>query len=367
MASAFDSRANNFDFLRLSLALCVVYTHSFHAVVNGTAMEPFKDFTHGQAGLASIAVDGFFIISGFLVTQSFLRSASIGSYFWKRVARVYPGFVVCMLLSAVLVAPVAGAASVYSSFVLRVLSFLFQTLQLREFKYVHAFAGNPVHIINLAVWTIPIEFGCYLCLAVLGVLRILKRRALVLAIFAGVLVLIVASPWISGHHPGGFSPGGHSLRDGWLRFSSMYLAGMVFYLYRERIRFPLWGAITAFCVLAIACVTPNAWLACFPIAGAYLIFWFAFHPRIRLQDFARYGDFSYGTYLYAYPIQQLIVLWLGPRTNPFVLFLIAVPLSLLAAFFSWNAVEKWFLPSRKPRHAPVHARCDVPAIGSVVD
>jgi peptidoglycan/LPS O-acetylase OafA/YrhL len=88
---------------------------------------------------------------------------------------------------------------------------------------------------------------------------------------------------------------------------------------------------------------PGSWQLLFPVVGAYLVFWFGYHPRLQLHNFARFGDFSYGTYLYAFPIQQLLVQQAGGSLNPYLLFIVAAPLSLVAAFGSWHGVEKWFL------------------------
>jgi peptidoglycan/LPS O-acetylase OafA/YrhL len=82
-----------------------------------------------------------------------------------------------------------------------------------------------------------------------------------------------------------------------------------------------------------------------PLALPYLLFWLALHPSIRLNNFARYGDFSYGTYLYAFPIQQLLICWL-PAISPPALFVIAAPASIAAGAVSWYAVERRFMRRR---------------------
>jgi peptidoglycan/LPS O-acetylase OafA/YrhL len=123
----------------------------------------------------------------------------------------------------------------------------------------------------------------------------------------------------------------------------------VFYLYRERIPHSNIWAIVAVLVLVVSCFVPYTWVLCFPLAGTYLIFWFAFHPRVDIHHFAQYGDFSYGTYLYAFVVQQLIVQALGHTVRPFTLFLLATPPSIIMGILSWYGVERWFLGARRRR------------------
>ena len=139
--------------------------------------------------------------------------------------------------------------------------------------------------------------------------------------------------------------GGPSIE--WLRLMTFFLAGMCYYLYREKItcngRF-LWLSVLA---LTISCIT-NSLSLTLPIFGTYLLFYFAFHPKIHLHRFGRKTDLSYGIYLYAWPIQQLLLKYFFSALNPITLFLCALPLSCAAAYLSWTLVEKPFL-KLKPR------------------
>ncbi|MEZ0267178.1 MAG: acyltransferase family protein, partial [Phycisphaerae bacterium] len=86
-----------------------------------------------------------------------------------------------------------------------------------------------------------------------------------------------------------------------------------------------------------------------PVAVPYLTLWVAFTPRVRLNDAVRRlgGDYSYGVFLYSFPIQQACVAWLGCAGRPWLLFAVAVPLSLAAAALSWRCIER---PApRRPR------------------
>jgi peptidoglycan/LPS O-acetylase OafA/YrhL len=358
MKTVFDNRDNNLDFLRLLFAVVVIFSHSFPLGAGREDIEPLMQLTAGQTTFGTVAVDAFFIISGFLITHSYVRSRSVGVYFKKRIERIYPGFVVCMLICALVVAPLAGAGSAFP-LASRVLNFAAATSFLREFSYVHAFALNPNGAINGSVWSISYEFSCYIAIAILGVGGLLRRRGRLFILFCASLGLLTITSCLVGlcrrdilnlpvilDHPIFWDK---VLLRGPL--VPAYLAGVIFYLYRDRIPHSVLLAGLSVCILGFSCAVPGSWQLCFPLAGTYLLFWLAFHARVTLHRFGRFGDFSYGTYLYAFPIQQLLVQHHGGEMNPYSLFVIATPLSVLAAVASWHCVEKWFL-SRAHRKTP---------------
>src|SRR4029450_12086584 len=84
---------NNFDFMRMALATTVIFSHSYDMLGR---TNPFKRATGGQTELASVAVDVFFVLSGYLITQSFCSSHTVLDYFWKRILRLFPAFVVAL-------------------------------------------------------------------------------------------------------------------------------------------------------------------------------------------------------------------------------------------------------------------------------
>lgn len=363
MKSVFESPGNNLDFLRLVFAVTVIFSHSYaigmgmQTETYGAASqftEPILLWSHGQTTLGIVAVDAFFIISGFLIANSFLRSRSLLVYFRKRVARIYPGFVVCMLVMAFAVMPIADGIFAHQSSSGRVADFIVRTSILLNINQTQVFLHNPLpNVIDGSVWTIPWEFACYIGLAALGVAGFLHRRHFVLLAFSLMILYFLVSGaivWV------GVPPRTH-----WIHFFDThiyvqlrglpvcFIAGTVFYLYRERIPHSNIWAIVAVLVLAVCCFIPFTWALCFPLAGTYLIFWFAFHPGVHIHHFAQYGDFSYGTYLYAFTVQQLIVQALGRTVRPFTLFLLATPLSLAMGILSWYGVERWFLGARR-RH-----------------
>jgi peptidoglycan/LPS O-acetylase OafA/YrhL len=342
---------NNFDFLRLSLAVLVLYSHCYPLGTGSEVREPIRRLTHGQMTGGSVAVDLFFVMSGFLITASAERSRSLWSYFKKRFARIYPAFLVAASVGLVVVLPLSGGSLLPGSPWWRAGDVLLQTLRLREFDYMGAFAGNPYPgALNGSLWSIQFEFWCYVGVALLLVCGLLRRRFVLVTMFAAsvvVSVLFQTRGWVLGGKWLGVLLGSPQL---WARLLPLYLAGVVFHLYRDRVRLSASGALVAAGALLAACFVPFGWTALFPLAGTYLAFWLAFSPRVRLYGFGRYGDFSYGTYLYAFPVEQLIMRAIGRPVAPWMLFGCALPVTLLMAAASWYGVERWFLrPGRRKR------------------
>lgn len=349
-------QANNFDFLRLALAILVIASHSYALGVGSEVREPLRLWTRGQMTFGALAVDGFFIMSGLLIASSAERSLSMKEFFRKRVARIYPAFIVCAILTVLLVKPLAGAGLTAGTPLSRIVDVVQQTLRLREFHYTHAFAVNPFPgEMNGSIWSIQYEFWCYIGVALLVSAGLLRLRLLVLILFLA-LVLVGVLAQVQDWQPhGGWMISLLGLPQFWARLAPLYLAGVVFYLYRDRIRLRLTGACVAVVALVLACFWSYGWSAVFPFAGTYLIFYLAYVPQSRLQQFGRFGDLSYGTYLYAFPVQQLLVHAAGHSMAPWLLFVTATPLTLVLAAGSWYGVERRFLGAGRRKETPVHA------------
>ncbi len=332
-----SGRENNLDFLRFALATLVVFSHSF-ALPGYAALEPLRRLTRGQIDGGSLAVDFFFIISGFLVTQSWQRSKGVGDYLKKRVLRIYPGFLVTVALCGLVVGPLGADSFAAYWHTFHPVRFLYNTAQL-QFVLPPVFTHLAYHSANGSLWTIRNEFLCYLMVAVFGLLGLYRFRIVLLGLFGATLLLYMRE--VYGHIPfcrGIVFPVIGQL-DMWPRYLTQYLAGMCFYLYQDRIPYaPRWIGIGAV-IVATACFLPVL-AAVLPLCGAYLLFAFAFRRKPDLHHFAERGDLSYGIYLYAFPIQQLLLLFVAPHMAPLLLFGLAFPLTALAAWASWHLIEK---------------------------
>lgn len=339
---------NNLDFLRFFFAALVIFSHSYPLLYGeqaGNQIEPLWLLTRGQLTGGRLAVAFFFIISGFLITASWMRSQSISAFFVRRVLRIYPGFIVMSLGCMLLVVPLAMADS---DALLRYFT-LPHLLLYQVLLYLPGdpgiFVNNPIPgVMNGSVWTIRYEFWCYVFLALLGISRILRHRTLVLGLFGAWLLLLIGStclgivprlPFESGRTWFIFGSFNH-----YVEFTSFFLGGTVFYLYRERIPYSRRLLFVSAVALGLLAATGVGLLAGLAVFGTYIVFYLGFTPTRRLSHFSARGDFSYGVYLYAFPIQQLMVLACGTGLQPMVLSLAAFGPTLIIAIGSWYLIEQ---------------------------
>lgn len=351
---------NNFDALRLAMAFLVLFSHSFALRFGSEDSEPMSLATNGYYNSGNVGVWVFFIISGFLIAHSHARSPSLRSYAAKRVLRIYPAYLVATSVCAFVVTPLFAPPGFTLGAAELVRTIGANLLLANHFPIPDLFTTNPVHGVNGALWSIRFEFLCYIGVALIGVIALPARRFALPLLYA----LIVAT-WcwldITGRKPGG----PEWLREwigwpySWFRVLPNFLAGMIIYHWRDRLPrstpLMLSGLAAAFLAFHLGGRDPAGIVAAHvlaPPALAYALFWLAFHPRIDLSHTARFGDFSYGTYLYAFPIQQMLV---ATTALPFALFvLLSLVLALAAGIVSWWLVERHFLGhGRRPaRHSP---------------
>ena len=347
-----DSRFNNIDAIRLILALLVLFSHSFPVVSNSNADEPLAWLTGDQINLGGLAVDWFFVLSGYLITQSWERSRSAFRFLIKRVSRIFPGFLVASAVGLWVVVPLVTTGNPWQVFSLGTLQTnLPRMFLLRRLEGLpEIFPQNPISdTLNASLWTISYEFWCYLGVMILGSLSLLKHRWLMLTLFLSSVMLgyyVAYFDLVEAYNTGsGWRP--FELVFGQPRFRARlapyYLAGVVFYLFREYLPPRRWWAIGSIGVLILGVFAPLGLTMALPIFGTYLLFYLCFTTDFRWHNAARYGDFSYGIYLYAFPIQQIVMMKWGPSIGPYQLFTLAFAPTVIAGVLSWYLVERRFL------------------------
>ncbi len=323
--------ANWLNAFRLGFAVLVLFSHCF-VLTRGSNRTDLLYRLSGNLTLGELAVNGFFLISGFLIVRSWLRAESMAVYFQHRVLRIHPGFVVALAVSLALAAVSCASPLAY----LRALSWRQLLCSAFTLKYgildaTHLeYPGNPYLGTNASLWTIPLEFMAYIGVAAYGLFGLFRHRRLWLALAGAILAVYLAKIWRDGQ------------ADAWWRFASYFAGGATFYLFRDVLRRSRLMLLAAISLLAAGLVYPAWFNAVGPLAGGWLLFHVAFLP-IPPNVARRFRtDLSYGVYLYAYPIQQSLVHWFSIR-NPALLFLLALPITLAAAWLSWTLVERRFL------------------------
>src|SRR5256885_3012844 len=169
-------RGNNFDALRFVLAAAVIYSHSH--LMTGAGPDPLERLTRGQIYLGAVAVDAFFILSGYLVTASWMRSENLGKFLASRILRIHPGFIVAALLSVALIGPLGArsALAYFRELDLPALGWSFLRLKKLTVPATFEWVPGSANEVNGSLWTVCIEFECYLAVAALGLAGLLRDR-----------------------------------------------------------------------------------------------------------------------------------------------------------------------------------------------
>jgi peptidoglycan/LPS O-acetylase OafA/YrhL len=287
----------------------------------------------GTLSFGELAVDGFFLLSGYLIMQSWDAQPQAWPFLKKRMLRIYPGFVIATLVCAFAVGPLAAEPETYFR-ELNVTALLANMTLLQKPAVPQVFAGLPHAGINSSMWTISAEFTCYLGILILGVAGALVRRRTWL-----VLAVLVFAVGATARMSAETIPG--------MRLAMLFLSGGTYYLYRDRIR--MHGGIAAgAAAFVILCMF--SWrlseLAVTTVGG-YALIYAASKRSGLLSQFNRLPDVSYGVYLYGWPIQNLLI-WYNPTMSPWSLFALSVPCALLAGTISWYLIEEPALRLKGP-------------------
>lgn len=334
-----QSRQDNFLLLRLLAASLVIYRHG-GAMTGGTGFRDFIPWLGWGTDSGKVAVDIFFLVSGFMITGSYLRRQHLFGFLWARVLRIFPAYLFCLALCAGILGALFTTVSVRAYFHdPDVLHYVLQNLKMQPsmvWQLPGVFTDNPQRAtINGSIWTLPAESRMYLGVAALGVLGLLSRRWLASLVLALLFAVVMINP----------SRVAVVLPDIYLHVAAMFALGALCFVQRKLI--PVgWPCVLL--LAALACLLSSTGAYPFAFGLALAEFCFAFAYCIPWHGFDRFGDYSYGVYLWGCPVQQTIAHEF-PALSPLANSLAAFPLALALGVLSWYLIEK---PSLTLKHAP---------------
>lgn len=321
---------NGFTSLRLALALAVIVSHAFSVTTGSLANEPLAASTGFTLG--EHAVNGFFAVSGFLVTMSFDRRGW-RDYVVARCLRIVPALVVATLATALVLGPALTRLPL-GEYLADARLWRFVAATPTTFKSATAlpglFADNPFPYPMGTVWTLKYEMLCYAGVFAAGIAGVLRNRILALglagALFLAVIALDLMQP-----------DAGKAVQTS-LRLSFLFAAGGALYVWRERV--PLsWAIVAALLAASWAAAGTPLYKALLFAFEAYGAIWLGLSPALAHPRLEPNADLSYGTYLYGWPVQQALV-QLFPGAAALALLFPALAISVAIAAASWYLVEK---------------------------
>ncbi len=324
--------SNNITLLRHFAAVFVLISHSFD-LLNRSAEEPLRLLTGGTTSLSRVGLIFFFFISGLLITQSLYTSASIKHFLWKRILRIYPALIILIFLTVFILGPVFTEVSTDAYFKKsQTWEYFFGGISLVRLRFFLPGVFD-VHGVNGSLWSLPVEFRFYIVLAVFFITGILKKIRLyllfpVLFVFVYLVspyfntssVLVYLAPYISW---GGY----------------FFLGSFVFFI-RDKIKMDikillvlliLWYFTRDIIILGKAGEL---------IAFSYLTLFLGYSTPVLGKTFFSKNDFSYSIYIYAFPVQCIILHYAADHIFPIELSVLTIIILIPFCLFSWNYIEK---------------------------
>jgi peptidoglycan/LPS O-acetylase OafA/YrhL len=343
-----------FDFLRIFLAVSVLGVHSVLVAQGEHYQFNFKPVALFYWSILPL----FFALSGFLITGSAMR-LKLKDFLINRGMRIIPALAVDICIAALIVGPIFTTLSLKQYFT----SYEFYAYFANITGIIHyilpgVFESNPFPAtVNGSLWTVPFEIGCYIIMSGFIIYGVLNRKGVAFAVSAVTTAYIALTYSPSFHVLDLLGTRVNTIADHFFAergnfLYSYFMAGSMFYLFRYNIPYhPRWLVL---CVATFIAAAYGAFdflpdltekLLLMPIV-IYIMVYVGMLKIPRLPIYHQ-GDYSYGVYLYGYPIQQVIVTLFPSVTSPLLHFAISLPLVTLVAMFSWHCIEKPILRLRK--------------------
>jgi peptidoglycan/LPS O-acetylase OafA/YrhL len=330
-----DPRHNSLNVLRLVFAFAVLVAHGWYTAGQGVGLHIANE------NLGGWAVFGFFAISGYLITGSrFVKP--LGEFLVHRFARIFPAFLVCLAVTAFVFAPIAylhqhGTVDGLMTSPTTPLNYLIGNATLRMVAY--DVAGTPGNVPypgawDGSLWSLYYEFLCYAVIAALGSIPWFRRSTWAIAgAFAVGVAVQVALPVLSPY----------TQANGDVVFMAkllpVFLAGGLLHALRRRVPLTWPGAVLAFTISALVIAHEPRWgpQLCAPLV-TYAILWVG--AALPSPDLLKRHDISYGVYIYAFPVQQLLAMAGVYRWGLAVYDVVAALATVPLAAASWLLIER---------------------------
>lgn len=331
------SRRNNFTAIRFVLAWMVIFAHSFVLQPVAGINMPLGFLLQNSTTTGQMAVDGFFAISGFLVAGSLVNRGLI-DYALSRALRLLPALIVCVFLTVFVLGPLVTSLTLAEYFSnMETYRYLKNALGFSStvFTLPGVFETNAIVGVNGSLWSIPYEVRCYMAVGAAGLLGFLRSKMRG-NLLATVVIFVFLMSYVDPE-----------LFDILQHVSSALLCfaiGVLLYINQDHI--VLDGRLALATLIVLYLSFGESWFPfIYPLAWTYVLFYLAFQtPFLNIDE--KIGDCSYGIYIYAFPMQQLIA-YLMPSGTPYSNMVITTVVVIPLALLSWKLVEKPALNMKK--------------------
>lgn len=312
----------NVNLIKFLCAIMVIMAHSFVLSENAVHKEWFFLLTHGQLTMGTFAVAVFFFFSGLYISKSLDKNSSVKHFVSRRIWRIFPPLILVVFLCVFLMGPVVTRLSPRDYFTnADTWKYLLNCFAIRIHDLPGVFEYNCyLSTVNGSLWTIPLELACYLMCFLMFISGCAKKAVLPFFIF--VFGFLAVSIWyVPSLYIGSFSAA--------LLPVMMFLQGMLYFTTRDKIRISILGFILSVLLILVANEKMMLFLG-LSLALPYVLTYLSFLPYRVPKIMAKPGEWSYGIYLCAFPIQQMIVFYHGGIMDIYRNMKLSIPATILA-------------------------------------
>lgn len=297
LGDCLSSKSHNLSFLKFLAAIMVIFSHSYHITLGNGDKEPLNALTNGAISFGGFAVIIFMFASGLYITKSLMVRNDVKGYIKNRLVRIFPLLIFVILITVFVMGPIVTELSVKEYFTSgRTYKYLLYIIMIPVYELPGVFVSNPSQLVNGSLWTLILEVICYIGVLIAYKVKLLNKRYMTVASVGLILMSIVI--WI--------------LRvdvlisfEAYLRPWMVFVMGMIFYVYRDKIKMSL-----KYTIIAVAGLILFSVVGCVNMGMVffmpYIICSVAYSKYQVNEKIASLGNYSYAMYLIAFPIQQVI-------------------------------------------------------------
>lgn len=334
---------NNYHLIRFIAASLVLYGHCYPLIGCGNN-DHLTIASRGIFPTSHMGVCIFFIVSGFLVSQSLQHSKTVVDFICKRIVRIFPALIVSLLFCVFVVGTLCTRISLSNYFQSPETYRYFKILKLYPYfsdRLPGVFENLPEKSVNGSLWTLAYEITIYLFLVFLQIIGVFSKRNIVLILC--IITFPVACYMIFTLNPVRQIPILHLSITEMLEFGVFFMMGTLLNLFNDKIpyKFPyflfmviIWFGLGYFGIMKSISIKIISYFA-LPYIVNYLA-----NLKGKINDFGKMGDFSYGIYIYAFPVQQTIIYFSNTTISVFNLFNSSALIVLVLSTLSWYLIEK---------------------------